>query len=65
MKLSDKIRIDSRPLSSRVRSAIVDRFVAGDPIYLLLWDYHILPSQLEECLREALTAKRAGKRGRK
>ena len=44
----------------RVRSAIVDRFVAGDALYTLAWDYDLTPSVVEGCLREALKM-RAGK----
>lgn len=50
------------PLQPRVREAIVDRFVAGDALYTLCWDYELTPSVVEECLREALKGKRRRKR---
>jgi hypothetical protein len=50
-------------MSDRERSAIVSRFVAGDTIALLAWDYDCHELTVEYVVREALKAKR--KRGGK
>lgn len=62
MSLSEKRRRSIRLPLPRVREAIVSRFVAGDALYTLAWDYGITPDELEGCLREALKSKAAKNR---
>lgn len=45
----------------RVRSAIADRFRAGDSVALLAWDFNHTRHEIEFCIREAM--KRKSRRG--
>jgi hypothetical protein len=51
-------------ITPSVRDAIVDRFVAGDTIALLAWDFELHDLTVEYLVRDALRGKpRKKKRG--
>ena len=59
-----KSRTTLLDMSDRERAAIVSRFVAGDTIALLAWDYDCHELTVEFVVREALRGMGKRKRGK-